>query len=153
MEQYIERPEVIKSQLCYYESGAIGVYCAIDGASPTMTNHFAAVTYKVLDGSGIIATPRTMVAVEHGDEVTVPRAEPYAYAGRMSLLSRADPGFHPDFVTLDGQSLGRAQRQKMRKMNRTILKATIWSDTEKTLTDWFGPRESHLAFLSSMQDR
>lgn len=148
-----ERPEILSNQLCCYESGSYGSYLEVDGVSPTITNHLMGVTYRVLDGSGVISTPSTVWGVERGDEVTIPVCEPYSYAGRMSLLADMGSLVNAEFVTFNGDKLSRASRQKIRRVYRDAAKAVMYSDMEETLTKWVGPLESHLAFLAGMQNR
>lgn len=148
-----ERPEIINSLLCCYESGTYGFYLEVDGASPTITNHLADVAYRVLDGSGVIATSHAAWGVESGDEVTILSCEPYAYAGRMCLLASGNPVLSREFVTYNGDKLSGVARQKMRRAYRATVKEQALSDAEEKLTAWLGPRDSHLAFLAGMHDR
>lgn len=121
MSLYPERPDIIASELWYYDDKNFRssvTYVDMHGHSPEITNHLSTVSFKVISGVGAIAVEGMVAPVKAGQDVTIFPKHKYWYSGEMSLLIEHIPAVHPDFVTFGNEKLPADVRRSFKRLNR-----------------------------------
>ena len=102
------RPEIISAETWFHDTEdmtASVFYTDIDGISPVLTNYFSSMNIVVVGGSGWLANEGEQHRLSTGTEVGILRATAYQYAGKLSLLTTAEPVLIPDLVTHNHEPL------------------------------------------------